>query len=109
MPRHSYRKTVDTAGKVAYEKIHDNGDVTEVIVEERVGSTATDLVWAVSVSDSNGSPSLGTFETKTEARKAATQWMSNHPKGVQGGGGSMGTVNAMEEATNSIFTGGGRF
>lgn len=106
---HSYRKTVDIAGKVAYEKIHDNGDVTEVLVEETVGSNATDLVWKVSVSDSNGSPTIGKYPTKQKARKAATRWMNNHPKGVTGPGGAMGAVNAMEDATNSIFTGGGRF
>lgn len=105
---HGYTKEVSESDIVVYVKRHDNGEETEVQLE-KAGTQATGTSWLVNVTDPNGSQRVGRFPTKRAARQRATKWMSNHPKGVQGSGGAMGAVNAMEEATNSIFTGGGRF
>lgn len=106
---HGYRITADDETGTVYRKTHDNGESTEVSIDE-AGTEATGGVkWMVNVTDPNGGFRLDTFQTKQAARNRATQWMSNHPKGVTGPGGAMGAVNAMEDATNSIFTGGGRF
>jgi len=106
---HSYSKVLDDRNGLVYEKTHDNGDVTKVQAD-KVGTQATGgTEWLVNIKDPNGSIRIGRFDTKAEAQSRMTTWMNNHPKGVQKQGGAMGAVNAMEDATNSIFTGGGRF
>lgn len=106
---HSYRKVLDDRGGLVYEKAHDNGETT-TIQADKVGTQETGgTSWLVNVTDPNGSERIGRFETKQAARSRMTAWMGNHPKGVRGPGGAMGAIGAMEDATNSIFTGGGRF
>jgi hypothetical protein len=76
MPRHSYKKVTDNSDELGYKKTHEDGRVTTV------GAAKGDGQWRVLASDSSGSESiLGSYPTKQEARKAATEWMSKNPDG----------------------------
>lgn len=101
---HGYRKAREDSNGIIYEKNHENGDTTTVQVDP-VGTEATGgQSYVVVVRDPNGNQRLGRFETKEAARKRATQWMNNHPKGVQ-----RGVMGSMEQGTKLIYTGGGLF
>lgn len=108
---HSYSRVVNDREQLQYEKTHDNGDETMVVAN--IGANGDWNVKAVDFLARSGrgpSRQLGTFPTKSAARQKMTSWMSANPKGVQPGGhGATETFAAMEDATDSLFTGGGMF
>lgn len=106
---HGYTITADDDAGRVYKKTHDNGEVTEVSIDKVGTKEAGGVKWLVQVTDPNGSVRIGKFPVRQNARRAATEWMNNHPKGVQGPQGGPAVMNAMEEATDSIFHGGGFF
>lgn len=106
---HSYTIDKKTKKTIEYSKRHDNGEETTVRVKAGVGPNAIEPQWEVRVLDPNGNKHLGHFDSKDAARKRATRWMNNHPKGVSGSISAVGAVGKMDETAGSIFTGGGMF
>lgn len=78
---HGYTLDYDNHDKCMYRKMHKNGDETKVLIE-RDGNDN----WIGEVMDPNGRQSLGTFGTKTDAKRKAKDWMRDHPKGVPASG-----------------------
>lgn len=86
MPRHTYRLEADQGDVLEYKKKHSDGYKTIV--------QATDLGtgWRAFARDyppgggAGQKVDLGTFGTKSEARRALTAWMNRNPDGVGGGG-----------------------
>lgn len=77
---HGYTIDVDTTDLLKYSKRHQNGEVTEVEITNRIPGED----WEVKVKDPRGGANLGTFGTKEQAKRKASKWMKNNPKGVPG-------------------------
>lgn len=108
---HGYSQVVDGGGQIQYEKSHDNGDETMVVANKQPnGSWSVKAVDFLAGAGRGPTQQLGAYDTKRAARQRMTNWMSANPKGVQPGGHAMTkTIDRMEDATDSIFHGGGLF
>lgn len=78
---HGYAMDYDIQDKCRYMKRHKNGDETKVLLEKR-----DDGKWIGEVMDPNGHKSLGSFGSKSDAKRKAKSWMKKNPKGVPASG-----------------------
>lgn len=78
---HGYTLDYDIQDKCRYCKRHKNGDETKILLEK-----SGDGEWIGEVLDPNGHKSLGSFGSKSEAKRKAKSWMADNPKGVPGSG-----------------------
>lgn len=67
-------------------KEHNNGDITDVVIEP----TRSGKAFRLRIREENGDglhlghDELGTFPTFDEAMKSAKDWMGKHPSGMEG-------------------------
>lgn len=84
---------VDDDSITAWERVHANGERTQVYVlpvDERFVSVAVDVD---PVEFSTGAAAVIAYSpTETDATAHAKRWMEQHPRGVEGGSGGSGTL-----------------
>lgn len=84
---HGYNLDLDDSETLRFVKSHKNGERTEVQAD--IVSSAQSPgpeQWRALVRDPRGNQQIGTFSSKTEAKRAMKQWISDNPKGVPASG-----------------------
>jgi len=94
---HGYQKRKDNAKKCEFCKTHNNGEQTRIDIEKIPDSDK----WFVFVDDDRGSEELGRFNTKSEAKTAARNFMKQNPKGLSQSMNE-GVIPGMTGAKNSF-------
>ena len=87
---------LSNAGPVAWERVHANGERTQVYVlpaGERYVAVAVD-VDPVEFTPGDAD-TIGFSPTESDARAHATRWMEQNPRGVAGDGKESGVVGSL--------------
>lgn len=85
---HNYTQRIDAAHRLVYEKVHKNGDATEIVAERVNENDENGENWEIFAYDYDGDDqpiadeSLGWASHKNNAENVIDGWARAHPKGV---------------------------